>query len=173
MFVQSIWNWGIGTNKWRMMNSVQLQVGISIFFFYNDCAWNLYDPSSRHQYRLCFQWLHGEPVRSFKSASASSSFPMTTAPGAVSIFLELSSNVNEDDLRTSRVTPVEKVWDRFLPFSLPSCGDRTSCEKFAYPQPFSQYDCTFIESLYSTHPYLTYSNKQSVSPVMTISKHDG
>ena len=30
-----------------------------------------------------------------------------------------------------------------------------------------QYDCTFKESLYSTHPYLTYSNKKSTLPVMT------
>ena len=29
------------------------------------------------------------------------------------------------------------------------------------------YDCTFIESLYMYQPYLTYSNKNSVPPVMT------
>ena len=29
------------------------------------------------------------------------------------------------------------------------------------------HDCTFKESLYSTHPYLTYSNKKSSWPVMT------
>ena len=29
------------------------------------------------------------------------------------------------------------------------------------------HDCTFKESLYSTHPYLTYSNKKSTLPVMT------
>ena len=31
-----------------------------------------------------------------------------------------------------------------------------------------KYDCTHIESLFITHPYLTYSNKKSTSPVMTI-----
>eukprot|EP00979_Chaetoceros_neogracilis_P018283 scaffold10564_cov198-Chaetoceros_neogracile.AAC.4 len=30
-----------------------------------------------------------------------------------------------------------------------------------------KHDCTFKESLYSTHPYLTYSNKKSTLPVMT------
>ena len=32
---------------------------------------------------------------------------------------------------------------------------------------FNNHDCTFKESLYSTHPYLTYSNKKSTLPVMT------
>jgi hypothetical protein len=31
----------------------------------------------------------------------------------------------------------------------------------------NNHDCTFKESLYSTHPYLTYSNKKSTLPVMT------
>ena len=29
------------------------------------------------------------------------------------------------------------------------------------------HDCTFKESLYSTHPYLTFSNKSQLQPVMT------
>ena len=34
------------------------------------------------------------------------------------------------------------------------------------PLPQRNYDCTFKESLYSTHPYLTYSNKKSTLSVM-------
>ena len=33
---------------------------------------------------------------------------------------------------------------------------------------YVEYDCTFKESLYSTYPYLTNSNKKSTLPVMTI-----
>ena len=36
-----------------------------------------------------------------------------------------------------------------------------------------KYDCTHIESLFSTYPYLTYSNKKTTSPVMTINSTVG
>ena len=36
------------------------------------------------------------------------------------------------------------------------------------PRVMKKHDCTHIESLFSTYPYLTDSNKKTTSPVMTI-----
>mmetsp|Transcript_15553 Transcript_15553/g.22655 ORF Transcript_15553/g.22655 Transcript_15553/m.22655 type:complete len:86 (+) Transcript_15553:129-386(+) len=45
---------------------------------------------------------------------------------------------------------------------------KVRCSQLHVPRAHnSKHDCTFKESLYSTHPYLTYSNKKSTSPVMT------
>ena len=42
-----------------------------------------------------------------------------------------------------------------------------------FSRDMGKYDCTHIESLFSTYPYLTYSNKKSTSPVMTMNSTIG
>ena len=46
-------------------------------------------------------------------------------------------------------------------------GESTWTESVSVLSTLRKHDCTFKESLYSTHPYLTFSNKSQPQPVMT------